>query len=137
MPYGFIIFGDPGVPSNPHTAVDTLAMSSYVWLIGPNQKANKCDYNSYYKIDMNSYSPNNIYIYFLIRICIISCVYIYIHYIPYNDALVKYFDFHPINRRMIPTDKKWNAGSTASEYSKRYQPWSSVVGKCLIFFGLR
>lgn len=57
-------------------------------------------------------------------------MYIYI-YILYNDALVKYFDFHPINRRMISTDKKWNAGSTASEYSKRYQPWSSVVGKWL------
>ena len=127
MPYGFIIFGDPGVPSNPHTAVDTVAMSSYVWLIGPNQKANKCDYNSYYKIDMNSYSPNNIYI-FNMNMYHFMCIYIYILY---NDALVKYFDFHPINRRMIPTDKKWNAGSTASEYSKRYQPWSSVVGKWL------
>lgn len=76
MPYGFIIFGDPGVPSNPHTAVDTVAMSSYVWLIGPNQKANKCDYNSYYKIDMNSYSPNNIYI-FNMNMYHFMCIYIY------------------------------------------------------------
>lgn len=28
-------------------------------------------------------------------------IYIYIH--TYNDALVTYFDFHPINRRMMPT----------------------------------
>ena len=31
-------------------------------------------------------------------------------------------------------DQTWKAGSTASEYSKRYQPWSSVVGKWLISF---